>query len=167
MPGTAGSANENKVLSAPLAIIEVGGISIGKIRDLQFTENVQRGEVQGLGELTLSEVPPLTVRCSFTASSYMIDMKKFGSIPNPFWPVNATTVQEFANTITLQETPVNLHVYSKIPSATNGSIVTDISKFKLGVATNCYLDSKTFQITENQIAATNISGRYLEPFITG
>ena len=67
MPGSIGSGTENNVFTAALAIIEINGVPVGKIRTLQFTENIQRAEVQGLGSLTLSEVPPTAIRCSFTA----------------------------------------------------------------------------------------------------
>jgi len=163
MPGPVGSANENKVFTAPLAIIEINGIAIGKLRDLQFSEQCQRAEVQGIGRLTLVEVPALTFRCTFTASSYMVDCRKLGDVPDPFWPRYAKTPTEFANTIIMGEKTVNLHVYSKIPAETNNDIVTAIDRFKMAVIENCYLDSTTFQIQENQVAGKNISGRYLEP----
>lgn len=170
MPGPANTPQENKVFSAPLAIIEIGGQSIGYMKDLNFTENVQRAEVQGIGRLTLSEVPPISIRCSFTASSYLIDFNKLGTVPDPFWPVQAKNASEFANTMILGEVGVNIHLYSKIPDTTantgtgnSGVLVTSIKKFKMGIATNCFLDSRTFQVSENQIAGKNISGKYLEP----
>jgi len=167
MPGPSGSNGENSVFTAALAIIEIGGVSVGKIKSLQFTENVQRGEVQGIGSLTLAEVPPISVRCSFTADSYAIDFSKLGTVPDPFWPTSAKTAQEFANTILLNEKGVNLHLYSKIPKVTSDSgIVTDISKFKIGVVADCFLDSRVFSIQEAQVSGKNITGRYLEPMST-
>lgn len=156
---------ENKVFTAPLAIIKIGGVAVGKIRTLSFTENVQRGEVQGLGELFLSEVPPLSVRCTFTADSYLINCNKFGDVEDPFWPTRASTTQEFANTILLGELGVDIFVYSKIPGNYNGTIITDIEQYKIGVVSNCFLDSKVIQANEGQIAGKNISGRYLTPML--
>lgn len=157
------------VFTAPLAIIEVGGKPVGKIKNLQFTENIQRGEVQGLGQLTLSEVPPISVRCSFTADSYLIKFDQLGTIKDPFWPTTAKTAEQFANTILLGEKGVNLHVYSKIPSSSGvdeNGLVTSTEKEKMGVIANCFLDSRTFSIQEGQIAGKNLSGRYLEPLTT-
>lgn len=167
MPGPAGSSNENGVFTAALAIIEIGGISVGKIKSLQFTENVQRGEVQGIGSLSLAEVPAISIRCSFTADSYAIDFSKLGTVPDPFWPTSAKTAAEFANTILLNEKGVNLHIYSKIPKTTSASgIVTDISRYKMGVVSECFLDSRVFSIQEAQVSGKNITGRYLEPMST-
>lgn len=161
MPGYGN--HSNKVFTAPLAIIKVAGVSIGKIRSLNFTENVQRGEVQGLGKLNLEEAPATSIRCQFTADSYLIDSKKFGTIQDPFWPTEATSNEEFANSILLGEVGVDLYVYSKIPKTTNGKIVTDIDEFLIGVASECFLNSKTMQIQEGQIGGKNISGIYLNP----
>lgn len=167
MPGPNGSGSENKVFTAALAIIEIAGVSVGKIKSLQFTENMQRGEIQGIGKLTLSEVPIISVRCSFTADSYAIDFTKLGTVPDPFWPISAKTSAEFANTILLNEKGVNLHIYSKIPKTTNADgIVTDISKYKMGVVSDCFLDSRVFSIQEAQVSGKNITGRYLEPMST-
>ena len=94
----------NKVFTAPLAIIRAGagGTAIGKIRNLQFQENIQRGEVQGLGALCLSEVPVTSIRCQFNASSYLISLKKLGNVNDPFWPVDATDPVTMANALCLE-----------------------------------------------------------------
>lgn len=166
MPGKQGSGYETKVFTAALAIIEIGGIAVGKIRNLQFTENIQRADVQGLGRLTLSEVPPVSIRCSFTADSYMVDFNKLGDVEDPFWPTKAKTAKEFADTLLLGEKGVNLHVYSKIPAAgatDENGIITATENYKMGVAANCFLDSRVFNVQENQVAGKNLTGRYLEP----
>lgn len=161
------------VFTAPMAIIKIGGVAVGKIKNLQFTENVQRGEVQGIGRLTLSEVPPLSVRCSFTADSFLINFDKLGTVPDPFWPTAATTPEIFANSMILGEVGVSLHVYSKLkgagyvpPTLGSGPLVTTVDEGLMGIAYECYLDSRTFSIQEQQIAGKNLSGRYLEPLTT-
>lgn len=155
----------DKTFTAPLAIIKVAGIAIGRIKDLQFTENVQRGEVQGIGEVNLQEVPILSTRCTFTASSFLIDLRKFGNVKDPFWPIDATNFAELANTLLLNEKPVTLSIYRKTAGTVNeNGIVTALGEDeRVAVIPDCYLDSKTFSVTDGQVSGKNINGRYLTP----
>lgn len=151
--------------NAPLASIEINGVKVGLIKDLSFTENIQRGEVQGLGAFTLQEVPALSMRCTFTASSYSISLKKFGTIKDPFWPVDAGSPTKLVNTLLLGEKPVNIHIYKKTagPVDANGIVTEEGNMARMAVIENCYLDSKTWNLAEGGIAGKNISGRYLTP----
>jgi hypothetical protein len=159
-----------KTFSAPLAAIEIGGVRVGLIRNLTFTENVQRGEVQGLGSVVLQEVPIVALRCTFTAESYLINLKKFGTIKDPFWPSDATDPKTLINTLLLGEKPVSIHVYRKTAGnvdTSSGLVLSEGAFERIGVASDCYLDSKTWNISEQSIGGKNISGRYLTPiFLT-
>jgi len=161
---------EQQTFSAPLAAIEIGGVRVGLIKNLTFTETVQRGEVQGLGSLTLQEVPAVSIRCTFTADSYLINLKKFGTIKDPFWPIAATDAKTLINTILLGEKSVSIHVYRKTAGnvdQSTGLVLSEGSFARIGVATDCFLDSKTWNISEQTIGGKNISGRYLTPiFLT-
>lgn len=156
---------EIKTLTAPLAVIMINNKKVGKIRNLTFTENIQRGEVQGIGSLTLEEVPAIAIRCQFQASSYTLDLKQLGTVTDPFLPQGITTAQQLANTLLLGETPVSIHVYRKTAGniSNNGVIVSEGSLQRVGIATDCYLDSKSFEISEGNISGKNLSGRYLTP----
>ena len=46
------------VFTAPRAYIKIDNKVAGYVRNLQFAENVNRANVQGLGNLLLQEVPP-------------------------------------------------------------------------------------------------------------
>lgn len=155
-----------QTFSAPLAAIEIGGVRVGLIKNLTFTENTQRGEVQGLGSITLQEVPAVAIRCTFTADSYLINLKKFGTIKDPFWPSSATDAKTLISTILLGERPVSIHVYRKTAGnvdQSTGLVTSEGNYQRVGVATDCYLDSKTWNIAEQTIGGKNISGRYLTP----
>ena len=157
-----------KTLTAPLAIIEIGGQAIGKLKTFRATENIGRGDVRGIGTLIASEKPPLNINCSFTASSYFIDLSKLGTIPNPF--INRTvnnSVEDFQNTLLLTESGVNIHLYRKIieeQDQTTG-VVTQVGKEKIGVIYNAFMDSQSFDITEGQISGSDMSGTYLDPIL--
>lgn len=161
---------KQQTFSAPLAAIEIGGARVGLIRNLTFTENIQRSEVQGLGKLTLQEVPPIAIRCTFTADSYLINLKKFGTIKDPFWPSSATDAKTLVNTILLGEQPVSIHVYKKTAGEvdkTTGLVLNEGNFERIAVASDCFLDSKTWNISEQTVGGKNITGRYLTPiFLT-
>lgn len=157
---------ETHTFTAPLAAIEIGGVRVGLIRTLNGTENIQRGEVQGLGELNLQEVPPISIRCTFTASSYMVNMKKLGTIKDPFWPVDAKDPKTLINTLLLGEKPVHIHIYRKTAGTvdpTTGLVLTEGNFERIAIIQDCYLDSRTWNISEGNIAGKDISGRYLTP----
>jgi len=165
-----------KVLTAPLAVIKViaadgTATTIGKIKNLRVSETFQRGDVKGIGQLVATEKPILAINCTFTASSYFIDIRKLGNISNPFLRRGVNqTLSSFVDTILLTDAGVNLYLYKKIKgpddqSATNGGIVTQTAEEPMGIIKNAFLDSQSFDISEGQIAGQDLSGTYLEPIL--
>ena len=61
--------------SGPLAIIKVNGQAIGKMKTVNYNENVNRGRVGGLGTLNPLEVPALAWDGTLSCDSYLIDFK--------------------------------------------------------------------------------------------
>lgn len=154
----------DNVFTAPLATIVINNQTVGKIRSLTFNESIQRGEVVGLGEVTLQEVPILAIRCTFTADAYTIDLKKLGTVKDPFWPVDALDAKTLLQTILLGEQPVSLHVYKKTVGTSENGLVTSLGKLqRIGIAEDCYVDSRNWSIQEGNVSGKNISGRYLTP----
>lgn len=161
-----------ETFSAPLAIIRAGnnGTAIGKIRNLSFQEQIQRANVQGLGVVTLQEVPATLINCSFSASTYAINLKKLGTIQDPFWPVEADSAEQLYNALLLGEVPVQLHLYRKIPTRIPASFTaeelltnSEVSEQTIAIIQDAYLTAKSFEISEGQIAGKNINGIYLTP----
>ena len=157
----------DKTLTAPLAVIKLSdGTSIGKIKNLRITESYQRGDVKGLGVLVATEKPILSITCSFTASSYFIDLTKWGSANNPF--VQRTVgmaLKDFLNTILLQDSGVDIYLYRTISKTVTNGIVVETDVEKIGVIGNAFLDSQNFDITESQISGSDLSGTYLESIL--
>lgn len=155
----------DKVLTAPLAIIKIGGVAVGKIRNLRIQEQYQRGDVVGIGSLLSSEKPILKINCTFSASQYVIDVKKLGTIDNPFVIRGATTTEQFVNTVLLQDNGVDIYVMSKGAKTVSNSIVTEVDEKTQFVIKNAFLESQSFNIDEGQIAGSDLSGSYLEPIL--
>jgi len=171
MPGPRGTKQYNRVFTSPLAVIRLSGsdVNIGKIQTLQFTENIGRQEVRQLGSLYSVEIPAVSISCSFTAQSALIDFSRLGDVPNTFWPVTDDPV-EFANSLIFADVEVDIEVYTLIPGDRGrdpyqNELITSTDLHSMGVARNCVLESRSFNINNDQIAITNISGRYLKPII--
>ena len=169
MPGPRGSNEENRVFTAPLAVIKLSGndVNIGRMQNLTFTENITRQDVRELGNLYTVELPATAVNCSFTAQSAMIDFRRLGNVPNTFWPFT-NDPEVFANSLLFADIEVNIEIYSLIPDGSENDefgheLITSTKLHPMGVAYNCVLDSRSFNISNDQIAVTNISGRYLKP----
>jgi hypothetical protein len=160
------NTNDPKTLTAPLAIIKIGGVAVGKLKTVRISENFTRLPVKGIGVLTASEVPVTAIDCTFTASSYFINLGLLGTIDNPFIRRGVgQSLQDFINTILLQDTGVDIYLYRKIASTVTNNIVTATDEQLIGVLRNAFLNSQNFDITENQISGSDLNGIYLEPIL--
>ena len=156
----------DKVLTAPLALIKIGGVTVGKIKNLRVQEQYQRGNVMGIGALISQEKPILGIQCSFTCSSYVISVKKLGSIDNPFVLRGATTTDQFVNTVLTQDNGVDIYIMKKGAKTIVNGIVTEASEENLFVIKNAFLTSQNFDLQEGQISGSDMSGEYLEPILS-
>ena len=159
----ANGEQQDKVFTAPLAIIYFGNLAVGKMMNITFTENLVRQDGRELGSVYSFERPLTSINCTFTAQSAQIDMKRFGSVPNEMWPLNATTPAEFANTLLFGDTEVEIKVFSKVPTAREGGLVVATAEEEMGTIRNAVLDSRSFNIANDQIVTQNLSGSYLKP----
>ena len=155
-----------KVLTAPLALIMIGGVTVGKIKNIRVQEQYQRGNVMGIGALISQEKPILGIQCSFTCSSYVISIKKLGTIDNPFVLRGATTTEQFVNTVLTQDNGVDIYIMKKGAKTLTNGIVTEASEENLFVIKNAFLTSQSFDIQEGQISGSDMSGEYLEPILS-
>jgi hypothetical protein len=188
MPGLSKSGYENQVFTAPLAVIYIGESNkpVGKMQNLTFTENFTRIDVREIGQIYTQEIPLTSVNCSFTAQAAVIDFNKLGNALNPFIPHSAINAEEFANTMLLGEVEVDIKVFCKhLVSATIGAgwypamglrpggakssatKVTrdDVGIYLMGIIRGVVLDSRSFNIANDQIMMQNLSGRYLRPMM--
>lgn len=160
-------SNGSKVLTAPLAIIKIKGVTVGKIKNIRVQENYQRGDVRGIGALISQEKPILGIQCSFSCSSYVISVAKLGTIDNPFVLRGATTIDQFVNTVLTQDNGVDIYIMKKGAAVvSNTGIVTEASEENMFVIKNAFLTSNSFDIQEGQIAGSDLSGEYLEPILS-
>lgn len=153
-----------RVVTAPKAVIKINGYASGFMRNIRCTENVQRGEVKGISNLTLQEVPATGYTCQLTADFFFISLKR----PEVQAMFNRSgSVSDFINTLLLGETPAQIHMYGKLKVTETNGVVTEVNNegTTIAVVRDFYPDSQSWDITEGQISGTNISGRYLTPVV--
>lgn len=155
---------KGKVFTAPKAFIKIDNQVAGYVRNLTFSENVQRANVQGLGSLTYQEAPPVVYTCQWQVDQYFISfdtpvmkkmLKKFG------------TIAEIKNSLVLGDIAFDITVYSKTVQSEDQQtkLVTEVDNTGQTIARlqGCLLNSQSFQLSEAGLAGVNIQGIYLEP----
>lgn len=161
------------VYTAPLAIIRVNGIGpIGKIKDIRVNEQVQRGEVRGLGELTPQELPAISWAGTISCDMYMIDFLSTGlegKIPDAFLR-NANTLREWVDSIILQQDGAVIDLYERIPAnpaqvPMSSLILAAANDGLIAQVRGVFLDGEGFSVSEGQIATRNQSFKYKYPII--
>ena len=155
------------VYSAPKAFIKIENQIAGYVRNLTFSENIQRVNVQGLGNLTLQEVPAVAMQGQFTVDQFFLDFKQ---------PVveammhRLGSVQAIIDTLVLGELGFSLTMYAKTIVTQDGTtkMVTESDPTGETIAQlgPCFVNTQQFSITENGVAGFNVSGLFIDPIST-
>lgn len=154
----------NKVFTAPKAFIKIDNEVAGYCRNLSFSENVQRANVQGLGSLTYQEAPAVAYTCQWSVSQYFLSfdtpvmkkmLRKYGSI------------SEIKNTLIMGDISFDITVYSKtvVSEDEQAKLVTEVDNTGQTIARlqGCLLNACSFQVQEAGLAGVDVNGIYLEP----
>jgi hypothetical protein len=153
----------SKTMTAPLAIVKTNGLPIGKMKNIRLTENIRRGAVRGLGTLTPSELPPLEWSGSLSCGFYLINFSN-EAIQKALFR-NVQNVEEFVDTVLLQEEGVTIDIMRKVKdfSQANGVIVPKLEIF--ASIKGCFLTREGFDITENSISGRDADFEYTTPVL--
>lgn len=154
----------SKVFSAPKAYIEVDSVPAGYIQNLSWSENIQRQPVVGLGSLVEQEAPAVVQRNTFNLGMFFLSLneKIIKKILN-----RDASVEEYINTISMDEFTFSIVVYKKLITAQDRSVklITTVDKTGETIVRlrDCVLDSQNWQLSESGIAMFSSSGRYFTP----
>lgn len=160
MPNT----NNLRVITAPLAIIKVGGVAVGKMRNIRITETIRRGKVIGLGNLTPDELPALEWSGSMNAGFFNIDFR-LSQIPGAIQRI-AQNVTQWADTVLLQEDGVQVDIMKKVRDSVNPKTGIITSKLEVYASIKgCFLSREGFDISEGQISGRDTDFEYTTPII--
>jgi sporulation protein YlmC with PRC-barrel domain len=150
-------------MTAARAIIKTNGVPIGYVKNLRITESKQRGTVMGLGEVTKKERPLLSITCTWNCDFYLIDLSVTG-IPG-LDNREVQSVQQYKDTQTLLNIPVDFVVYKKDVLTVSNNVVTATKNKVLCTIKDVYLDNTNWDFQENAISSLSQSGEYTTPVI--
>ena len=155
------------VFSAPHAYIKIDNQIAGFVRNIQATENVQRANVQGLGNLTLQEVPAVGYQCNFTVDQFFLSFK----LPVVEGMIHRLgSVKAILDTLVLGELGFAIAIYRKMISSkdeTTGLVTaTDPTGETICQLNPCFVNGQTLSLAEGGVAGYNVNGIYLNPIST-
>ena len=156
-----------RVMTAPLALIKINSVTVGKMKNSRITETIRRGRVTGIGVLTPSELPALEWQGSLSASSYTINFNKLANVSALGTFRNAADVNAWANAILLQEAGLEICVLRKVK---DGEIDPETgmvqAKYETFAKVNgAFASREGFDIQEGQISGRDTEFEYLEPIL--
>jgi len=152
------------VFTAPLALIKVDGVVIGRAKNVRVSENFRRGTVVGLGRLHPSEKPVTEWTGSMTIGFYVVEFKDH--------PLGATallretgTVEQFVNNILLQEDGLELVLQKRVLDFETAEGLK-IPKFEsFATVRGAFITSDDFDISEGAISGRNCTFEYTDPIV--
>ncbi len=153
------------VLTGATGHILIAGKVCGFVKNMTFDENIGRGEVQGIGRITLQQVPVQSIRCSFSADLFFISFKtdEMKALLN-----RTGSLEQFKNQLIYGGNGLTIEVYKKestIDSATK--LVTSVKDQGelIGKIDTFYVNSQSFSISDGAISSSSVRGVYLEPIV--
>jgi len=167
----------NRVLTAPLAIIRVNGITVGKMKSIRVTESIRRGRVVGLGQLVVDELPALEWSGTLSAEFMTIDLKK-SMFPGAINRI-AKTVEEWTNNVLLQEDGIQIDIMKRVknpqqPDALFPNVSPDPNFIQRNITgtfevfasiKGVFLTREGFNITESSISSRDVECEYSMPIL--
>lgn len=152
------------VLTAPLALIKVNGVTVGRMRNIRCTETVRRGRVGGIGELTAQEVPALEWNGTLTCQFYTIKFEETG-LPEGI-KRKAPSIQAFVDNVLLQEEGVDITILKKIKDQLNPQTgLIEATYEEYATVAGAFLDRESFDISEGQISGQDQDFTYINPIV--
>ena len=160
-----------KHFTAPQAYIMINGVATGIMKNVNFSETIDRTRVQGIGSAKLIETPVVLHTGTFSADMYFIDF--FQEDIKQFVNRRITgndgqdPVQLFLNSEVLGDSPISLEVYKKEIVSSEGGVVTEVNNTgkEIIAIRNIYITSQNLVINEGSLSASNVTGLYLDPAI--
>lgn len=160
-------AKNEKVMTAPIAIIQINGVTCGKMKNVRITESIRRGRVTGLGTLTPSELPALEWQGSLSCSSYTINFNLLNNVSKKGTFRNAATINEWSNMILMQEDGLEIAIMRKVKDGEidpeTGMVKTKLETF--AKVTGAFATREGFDIQEGQISGRDTEFEYTTPIL--
>jgi len=176
---------EPKVITGAIAIIKVGGVVVGKMRDIRINETYRRLRVpKGIGSIFADEQAVTEFDGTLSCSFYEINFNKSGILSRNGegavilrrafntgqTPANASFdgVSNFEDEIVLDDVGVDISIYKKekdLIDSNTGLIIPKATPY--AIVKNCLIETDNINIAEGQIGGRDQSFKYLVPVVTG
>lgn len=158
---------QTKTMSAPMAIIQIDGVTVGKMKNVRLTETFRRGKVTGLGTIVPSELPVLEWSGSLTCSSYVINFNLLTNVSKKGTFRNANSVEEWQNALLMQEDGLEFAILKKVKDGSidpdTGLLTTKWETFSK--VTGAFATREGFDINEGQMSGRDTDFDYLTPVL--
>lgn len=155
-----------KVLTAPLAVIKVGGVAIGKMKNIRCTENIRRGRVTGIGKITPSEVPAIDWSGSLSAGFYSITFNNQDELIKNALLRNVNNLQEWVDTVILQEDGIQIDIMKKVKDSIDPDTGIIIPGYEIFASVRgAFATKEGFDISEGQISGRDVDFEYITPIL--
>jgi hypothetical protein len=159
--------SNERVFSAPLAVIQINSVTVGKMKNVRITENIRRGRVSGLGRLNPEELPALEWTGSLTCSSYSINFNLLANKMKLGTFRNAGTIEEWANAILMQEDGLEIAILRKVKDGEidleTGLVSTKYETF--AKVSGAFATREGFDVQEGQISGRDTEFEYTNPIL--
>lgn len=149
-------------LSAPLAIIKVGGRAIGKMKTIRCTETMRLAPVGGIGQLRKDELKVVDWAGHLNCSSFLVDLS-LAVIPGSL-NRRVQNVTDWENNILLQENGVQIDIMRKV-AAVGGGGLSLTQLVVVASITGCFISREGWDITNGQVSGRDCDFEYLTPII--
>lgn len=158
---------KEKAMTAPLAIIQINSITVGKMKNVRLTENVRRGRVGGIGRMTPTELPALEWQGTLSCSAYTINFNLLLNKLKKGFYRNAGSLEAWANALLLEENGLEISILRKVKDGEidpdTGMVNTKYETF--AKVTGAFATREGFDIQEGQISGRDGDFEYLEPVL--
>ena len=158
---------DKRVMTAPLAIIQINSVTVGKMKNVSITENIRRGRVAGVGQLNPSELPALEWQGQMSCSSYTINFNLLANKLKKGTFRNAGSLESWANAILLQEDGLEIALLRNVKDgeidADTGLVATKYENF--AKVNGAFATREGFDLQEGQISGRDTDFEYLEPIL--
>jgi hypothetical protein len=160
-------AKKERVFTAPLAVIQINSVTVGKMKNVRITENIRRGRVSGLGRLNPEELPALEWTGSLSCSSYTINFNLLANKLKKGTFRNAGTIEEWANAILMQEDGLEIAILKKVKDGEidleTGLVKTKYETF--AKVSGAFATREGFDVQEGQISGRDTEFEYTDPIL--
>ena len=154
-------------MTAPLAIIQINSVTVGKMKNVRLTENVRRGRVSGIGRMTPTELPALEWQGTISCSAYTINFNLLLNKSKKGFYRNAGSLEAWANALLLEENGLEISILRKVKDGEidpdTGMVNTKYETF--AKVTGAFATREGFDIQEGQISGRDGDFEYLEPVL--